>query len=587
MRLPRSLQWRIALAYTALIFVIMGAVSLYLVNFVRHTLISNLEERMELQTELLGDSVAQYLRGPIDGAGLREASERTGQVVDGRVTIIGLDGSVLADNGQGPGTLEDLTGRPEVQEALVADTGRDTRASEVTGEEMLYTALPIRVDGSLAGVARIAVSTSGVKSSINRIIATIAVSAIVVAVLSIALGWLVARRTSRSVRSVAQGARRLAEGDLEHRVKALSSDEAQELADAFNNMAATIRDMVRDLSTERNKLSAVLDTMTDGVVVLGPDGRVMLMNRAAQFLLDVKLKETAGSRLVEIVRDHELQTMVSRAMASRDLLQVEVELLHRRRFLSAIATPLGKDPSDGVLLTLHDLTRLRQVETTRKEFVSNVSHELRSPLASVKAMVETLEDGALDERDLTRDFLQRIHRDVDRMDHIVNDLLELSRLESGQVPLHLSPLDLRGLIEEVAARFGSQAQSKDIAVDLELPDALPLVIGQKEKLRRVLVNLLENAVKFTPTQGRVTLAGEAQDRFVQVHVKDTGIGIPREHLPHVFERFYKVDRARRDNGTGLGLAIVKHIVQAHGGQVTVESREGEGSAFSFTVPRAD
>jgi two-component system phosphate regulon sensor histidine kinase PhoR len=322
------------------------------------------------------------------------------------------------------------------------------------------------------------------------------------------------------------------------------------------------------------------------VIVVEANGEIALMNEAAGELLDASLSRVTGSRLIEVVRDHELQQLIARALATGEPIQGEVELLHRRRFLSATAVPLSQGPQGGVLLTLHDLTSIRQAETTRKEFVSNVSHEMRSPLASVKAMVETLEGGAIDDRNVAQDFLRRVHRDVNRMTTMVNDLLHLSRLESGQAELRPTAVDLGAVLEEAASQFRLQAAALDVGLVSDFPPALPRVRAEEEKLLQVLVNLLENALKFTLSGETITLwARDAGDR-VEIGVSDTGVGIPREHLPHVFERFYKVDRARRDSGAGLGLAIVKHIVHAYGGEVGVRSEEGVGSTFTFTVPHA-
>lgn len=586
MRFLHSLQWRIVLAYTALIFVSMGAVSIYLVDFVRDTYISNLEERLEQEAGLVGESTARFFRGPLDLAGLQVSSQRIGNLINARVTVIARDGTVLADTWEDPTVMENQAFRPEFQGALSTGLARNTQVSATVKQEMLYTAVPIKVDGTLMGVARVGVPTSTIQANVNRIIATISLSAVIVTAISLALGYLLARRAARSVRSVTEAARRLAGGELEQWVEALSSDETQELAEAFNRMASALRNMIRELSGERDKLSAVLGTMADGVMVIEPEGRVVLLNPAAQALLGMRRQDPVGGQFMELVRDHELQRLVKHCQETGQRQHGEVELLQHGRFLSAIATPLSGGASPGVLLTLHDLTRIRQVETTRREFVSNVSHELRSPLASVKAMVETLEDGALEEQQVAMDFVRRIHREIDRMSSMVADQLELARLESGQERLHPSPVDLRPLLEEVRAQFQERADAKEIKMDIVLPDTLPKVQAEEERLREVLANLLDNALKFTPARGRVTVSADIGDKVVKVSVKDTGVGIPKEHLPHIFERFFKVDRSRQDGGSGLGLAIVKHIVQAHGGEVEVESREGEGAAFTFTVPRA-
>lgn len=454
------------------------------------------------------------------------------------------------------------------------------------GQELLHTTLPIRVDSTIVGVACIAVPTSQIQAHVNNITTTVAVSALVVACLAVAVGYYLARRTSRSIRSVTEAARRLAEGDLDQRVEAPASDETRELANAFNQMAAALRNTIRDLSGERDKLSAVLDTMADGVVVIRSEGQLELLNRAAEELLQLTGQEAIGRRFMETVRDHELQRLVSQSLETRTQQHGEMELLHRHRYLTAVATPLLRGGHAGVLLMLHDLTGIRQVETTRREFVSNVSHELRTPLASIKAMVETLQDGALEEPRVARDFVGRIHKEIDRLNSLVGDLLELSRLERGQTDLRLSPLDLSRLAEDVRGQFQAQAEAKGISLEVALPDGLPPIVGEPDRLRQVMVNLLDNALKFTPEGGRIKVSASDKGQAIEVSVTDTGIGIPAEHLPHIFERFYKVDRSRRDQGVGLGLAIAKHIVLAHGGEVRVESQEGRGSTFSFTVPKA-
>ncbi len=581
-----SLQWRIVLAYTALIFISMGVVSLYLIGFVRDSYITNLEARLENEAGLVGEIASYYLRSHPDSAELAAASRRLGVTDDARITILDLEGTVLVDTWEAPESMENYALRQEFQDALHTGSGSNTRLSAAGGQEMLYTAAPIMVQDAPAGVALIAVPTSTIDSNVNRIIATISFSAVIVTAMSLALGYYLARRTSRSVRAVAEAAGRLASGDMEHRVEALSQDETRELAEAFNSMAASLRTNIQDLSNERDKLSAVLETMGDGVVVIGPQDQVELLNTAGEALLSVGGPTPEGVRFMEVVRDHELQRLVSLCQETGERQYGEVELLQRGRFLSCIATPLSGDGSPGVLLTLHDLTRIRQVETTRREFVSNVSHELRTPLAAVRVMAETLERGALEEEDVARDFVQRIQGEIDRMNSMVEDLLELARLEGGQDILNISPIDIRSLMEGVRDQFRVQAETKSIRVEVSVPDDIPTVPGDEEKLRQVLSNLLENALKFTLVEGDILLSARAEGRNVSVSVRDNGVGIPEEHQPHIFERFYKVDRSRRDGGTGLGLAIVKHIVQAHGGEVWIESREGGGSALSFRLPLA-
>ena len=586
-RLPRSLHWRIALAYTALIFVSLGIVSLYLVGFVRDTYISNLHVSLDRQARLVSDRASEALSDAgQDAAGLQTLTSSLGQISGARVTVIGADGGVIADSLQTPEQLPSQFGRSEVRsvlsQSLPDSVGIGSSLDGNPDKEMLYAVAPVvGVDGVAAAV-RVAVPLSQVQPDINRLIASIAVAAVFVGALSVGAGYFLFRRTSRSVRAVAEGANRLAQGELGHRVASASMDETQELAAAFNSMADTIRRMLSDMTAESGKLTAMLDTMEDGVVVIEADGRITLMNSAAEWLLDISARDAVGARLVEVLRDHEIQRVAALSLSSGQMRQTEVELLPHRRFLNAIATPLGGSSENGILLTLHDLTANRQVENTLREFVTNVSHELRSPLASVKVMVETLEDNALDDRRAARNFLQRINREVDRMNAMVEDLLELARLESGQQLPSLTPLNLSALVSEVVSEYGRRDEG--VAFHTCMPPSPAIALGERNKLRQVMVNLLDNALKNTET-GSISVSIVAEYGRHAVQVQDTGAGIAREHLPHVFERFYKVDRARRDGGSGLGLAIVQQIVQAHGGEVSVESVEGVGSTFRFTVLR--
>ena len=581
MRFPRSLRWRIAAAYTALLFVTMGAVSVYLIDFVSDRFTEDLQDRLAREASLVGRTPGIF--DPDEAA--RASIAAFADSIGGRVTVVDPAGEVVADSAGpvGPGAAVD----PELSEALRGRSSSAVRADQHLGRaELRYAAVPVRVDGELAGAVRVGAPTSSVTARVNTIIITVAAAGAAVALLSVVLGWYLARRTTRSVLTVAAGARQLASGDLDHRVPAIGTDESRDLAIAFNRMARTIRSTVTALEGERAKLSAVLDTMDDGVVVADSEGAVSLINPAATEMLGAPALGAVEGRLSVAVWDHDLVQLVREAVGSGEPRYDEVDLSHSKRTVSAVATPLRQGGEGGVLLTLHDLTRRRLVDTTRREFVSNVSHELRSPLASMKAMVETLQAGAGTDRAKASEFLGRINGEIDRMTALVSELLELSRLESGQVEMDSEPFDLEPVVTEVVDRLRPRAQAEGVSMETDIGDGLPALLGEGAKISQVLFNLVDNALRFTPEGGRVLIEAEAADGFATVTVADTGAGIAPEHLPHLFERFYKVDRSRSGGGVGLGLAIVRHIVMAHGGDVGASSEPGLGARFSFTVPVA-
>ncbi len=574
----RSLQWRISVAYTALIFVTMGAVSIYLIDFINDRFVDELDDRLVREATIIGQSPELLVASPE----ARGAVEGFAHAVDGHVTVVDADGDLVADSVGLPNTNDSA-----IAEALLGRVVKTSReVAEFEGDDLRYAAVPIEVDGEVVGAVRVGVPTSSVTGDVNRVIITVVVSAVVVGALSILLGWFVVRRTTRSVLAVTAGARQLASGDLDYRVPALGNDESRDLAVAFNRMARTIRSTVTALDGERSKLSAVLDTMADGVVVADADGDVTLLNTAAERLLGLSGRDVVGGRLAGVVWDHELMKLVREATELDEQQDGEVVLAASRRTVNAVATPIIQGGAEGVLLTLHDLTRRRRIDTTRREFVSNVSHELRSPLASVKAMVETLQAGARDDAEKANDFLERINDEVDRMTALVTELLELSRLESGRVEMNVEPFNLEPIVLGVIDRLQMQADAGGVELACDIPPGLSSVLGEKAKVAQVLVNLVDNALRFTPDGGDVNIAAKKAGDVVEVTVADSGPGIPPEHLPHLFERFYKVDRSRREGGTGLGLAIVRHIVQAHGGKVTVASEVGKGTRFTFTLKAA-
>ncbi len=354
----------------------------------------------------------------------------------------------------------------------------------------------------------------------------------------------------------------------------------EDLTNTVKTLALAQAVQTSSLEAERVRLAAVLEQMTDGVLIANSSGRIQFVNPAAERLFNVS--ESLGRSVVEVLRHHKLVETWQRCQQSGQPQEESAELPHQRAFLQLVALPDRQ--TGGSLLLVHDLTRIRRLESVRRDFISNVSHELRTPLASLKALTETLRDGALEDPQAAPRFLERIETEVDALTQMAQELLDLSRIESGQGTLEFDRVDPSRLLEAAAERMRAQAERAGLALTVVETAGLPEVRADRGRLEQVLVNLIHNAVKFTPPGGSVILSASAEGRSVRFSVRDTGVGIAEEDLERIFERFFKSDRARSGGGTGLGLSISRHIVEAHGGRIWAESQEGRGSTFFFTVP---
>jgi two-component system phosphate regulon sensor histidine kinase PhoR len=355
----------------------------------------------------------------------------------------------------------------------------------------------------------------------------------------------------------------------------------ENLSNAIALLHSTFALELSTLNSQNARLSTVLEQLTDGVLIADATGQVLFANPAAHKLFDVS--DPIGRSVAGVVRNHELIEAWRRCQQTRELQSESVELPAHRQFLQLIVIP--DEHEGGSLLLIQDLTRVRKLETVRRDFISNVSHELRTPLASLKALTETLQDGALSDPEVGPRFLGRISTEVDALTQMAQELLDLSRIESGQVELIFAPLSPKQLLFSAMDRMKMQAERENINLHVTCTDDLPNIKADRARLEQVLVNLIHNAVKFTKPGGNVSLEAQSVSggRGIRFAVQDSGIGIPEESLSRIFERFYRADKSRTGSGTGLGLSIAKHIVESHGGKIWAESEEGRGSVFYFEI----
>ena len=576
---------------TALVAVGAGLLVVLLVGgpALRRRAVEQTRQQLLAEAQLMARVVEPALEagaGPDELDRLVDAAARD---VRARVTIVAPDGRVLADSAvSGPqlAALENHLDRPEVRQALAAGRGVSQRRSSTVGEEMLYAAVPVRSGAATLGTSRVALSLRGVEEQARdfqrALLLALAAAFLATAILSAAF----ASSLAGPLREVMDAARQFAAGDLAARSRVNRSDELGELARILNRSADQLQGRITEIARDRARTEAILSAMEDAVLAVDHRGVVVLANDALRRQL--ALPDPVGRHYMEVLRQREVAQVLEEVLRSGRRVRVEMEMRHPRRdyALAGVPFPGAEDAPHGAVLTFHDVTERRRVDRVRRDFVANASHELRTPLTSIRGFVEALEDGAVADPPTAQRFLAKIRAHADRMAALVGDLLELSRLESGERPPRWEVVAPATLVDEVVASFASVASRKGTTLAQSARDA-PEVVSDHERLRGILENLVENAVKYTPAGGRVEVVSASGPGGSAVFtVSDNGPGIAAEHLPRIFERFYRVDKARsrEQGGTGLGLSIVKHLAEGMRASVSVESEPGKGTRFTVTVP---
>jgi two-component system phosphate regulon sensor histidine kinase PhoR len=544
---------------------------------------------------------ARALADPESAAAYARSAASSGY----RVTLIAPDGAVVADSEADPKAMENHALRPEVASALRGLSSTSRRVSATIGEDLLYAASPFpAADGSgrLGGVLRLALHEPSLERAIAPSRWALALSALAFAAAALAAAALSSRMAARPLASLAGVARKYGSGEAEspeasRAVRRGDPEEIRLLAATLDSMASDIARRMREAQSQGAELEAILDAMAEAVLALDSSLRITLANPAAAALFSLGAA-AAGRGLLEATRSSELQAVASECLASADNRSAEIGLfLPSERTFQVLAAPMRSRAlsesslakAAGVVLVLGDITELRRLERVRRDFVANVSHELRTPVQMVKGFAETLEEGALDDPEQARRFVGIIARNASRMESLIDDLLSLASLErEGRDWLGSERSDIAAILQAAREAIAPKAESKDIRIELDCEEALSARLDPG-LVEQALINLIDNAVKYSPPSTLVRVSARAEEGKLVIEVRDQGIGIPARDLPRVFERFYRVDKARSRElgGTGLGLAIVRHIALAHGGEASVESWEGEGSTFRIAIPMRD
>jgi two-component system, OmpR family, phosphate regulon sensor histidine kinase PhoR len=520
-------------------------------------------------------------------------ADRLGRDLGIRVTVIAADGKVLGDtdlDGEALEKVENHAGRPEVIAALRGGEGRSIRYSTTVSDRLLYVALRIDPADPGRGVVRAALPLTAVREAQQEIRLQLLKGALLSVLAAAIFGWLLAIRPSRRLEEMSRAAGEIASGRLGIRAPASrGDDEIGRLARSMNRMADQLEERLALLARERNQLQTVLDGMVEGVLLTGADGRIVLANSAFERIFRTQTP-VQGRRPLEAARVPGLHESIESALAATEPLMREIALggAEERVIRASLAAIREEGTTIGAVAVFHDVTELKRLEQVRREFVANVSHELRTPLTAIKGYAETLRNGGLRDPARAAEFVGVIQRHAERLRALIEDLLDLAAVEQGEARLALAPTPLRETVAQAETVIRPAAEARSQTLAIEIPAGTPDALADRDRLAQVLINLLDNAVKFTPERGRVTVSASAAGGRVTLAVQDNGVGIPPADLGRIFERFYRVDRSRdrREGGTGLGLAIAKHLVQAMGGTIEVESRQGSGTTFRVTLPAA-
>lgn len=586
-----NFTYKLTFLFGTIVAIIFCGVYSYLNSNLKTHTFERVEERLKKECLLVGSFVEKNRSIEFDKIKLGALADKIGENLGRRVTFIDINGVVLGDSELNENEIDNVENhlhRPEIKQALEYGFGESRRFSSTVRKKMLYVAYLLG-DESSGGVVRLSAPLSEIELVSYKLKKLLIIAFFVAFIFTSVISFVVSLFITKPIKRMSVVTKGIASGDFTKRVLISSNDEIGDMAKSFNNMTKQVKLRLEEITLSKLRFEAVLLSMFEGVMVVDIEGVILLMNQTLKDFLLVK-DEVAGKKPIEVIRHIEIQEIADNSIKKEQGVETrEISIFNDgEKKLLVHATPvLQNSKVEGAVLVFHDITELRRLEKIRQDFVANVSHELRTPMSSIKGYAETLLDGAIEDKEDTLNFLKIIHAESDRMARLIDDILDLSGIESGNVRMHLFPCHISSVIKRVMEGLGKRAKSKSIILKREIPEELPNIYADEAKLSQILLNLLDNAIKYNKNGGEVVIKAEDKGDYIQIDVKDTGIGISDEDQIRIFERFYRVEKARSRElgGTGLGLSIVKHIVHAHKGDVFVKSELGKGSTFSFTIPK--
>ena len=586
----KRIFWQLFPSYLLITFTALLTVGGYASNSLREFYYDRTAEDLKARAWMIERQVARK-NFSFNPSSLNSLSRDLGIKTKTRITIIDLSGQVLGDSDEEPSRMDNHADRPEFITALQGETGMAVRFSNTLEEQMMYLAVPIIREDKLSGVARISIPITFIEQALRTIEFKIGGVGLAVALLAAGISLIISRRISHPLEQMKHSAESIARGDWKKPLSVNSdSVEISALSNALNQMALQLEDRIKTITNQSNESEAVLSSMVEGVLAVDAAENIIRLNKAAGKLLEIKPDSAEGRPIHEVVRNSLLREFIERTLSGIENVETDLTIGNQNEiFLQAHGAVLKdmQEKSIGAVIVLNDVTRLRRLETVRKDFVANVSHELKTPITLIKGFVETLQQGALEKREEAERFLDIMSKQVERLNAIIEDLLSLSRLEqdSGKSAISMEKTKVLQILESAIRDCESKLLEKKISIQLNCSNELE-VFANSPLLNQAVLNLVDNALKYSEQGEKITVEAFVTGTEIVIEVQDWGCGIGSEHLPRLFERFYRIDqaRSRQMGGTGLGLAIVKHIVQEHGGSVSVNSTLGKGSRFSIHLP---
>jgi two-component system phosphate regulon sensor histidine kinase PhoR len=590
MNRPRKLVWRLFCAYVLITLGALAAAGWYAARSLNAFFLEQIAAELTDRARLMGVLIAPHLEPP-DSPAIDRLCKQAGKVSATRFTVISPSGEVLGDTRESPANMDNHAARPEFSAAMAEGSGLSLRYSQTLQQTIIYAAAAVPgVSSAPAALTRAAIPAARMEAQIARMRVEFLLIGAAVALLALLVTLFTSRQFGRRLHELKLGAARFAQGELAHRLPLPDSEELAGLAESLNRMAEQLEGRMQTVVRQRNQLEAVLSSMLEGVIAVDRSERVISVNQAAARWLGVAPEKLIGRSIQETIRNLAMHRFVARALESLHPVEDDIVVFRsEERILNIRSAPLldASQEALGILIVFNDVTQLRRLENLRRDFVANVSHEIKTPLTAIKGFVETLCQGAVGDPQEAQRFLVIVAKHVQRLESVIEDLLMLSRIENmgERGDLNREKTRLRELFQSAVQICRPKAEQKGIRVELE-GDLEANAVVDPVLLEQAVVNLLDNAIKYSDPQKPIRIAARRSEGELQISVRDDGIGIEKKHLPRLFERFYRVDKARSraQGGTGLGLAIVKHIAQAHGGHVTVASTPGEGSAFTIHLP---